>query len=279
MNLKDKNRIPFFQVDAFSSEPFRGNPAAVCIMPCDLDDSLYPSIAQEMNLSETAFVERLDRPGEYRLRWFTPLREVPLCGHATLATAHVLFEHLGFEGEKASFQTLSGSLEAKRAREGIRMDFPRNDPFEVEAPEAILEGLGLSTWEEFQYSDTNQKLLVRVESEKKVRALQPDYNALLAAENSMGWRGVIVTAEGSGRYDFISRYFAPWMGVDEDPVTGSAHTVLAPYWSKLSGKQRMRAYQASERGGELLLELTDERVLITGRATTVIEGFMKLRSS
>jgi PhzF family phenazine biosynthesis protein len=279
MNLEDKNGIPFFQVDAFTSEPFRGNPAAVCIMPCDLDDTLYQSIAQEMNLSETAFVERLDRPGEYRLRWFTPLREVPLCGHATLATAHVLFEHLGFEGEKVSFQTLSGVLKAERAREGIRMEFPRNDPFEVEAPEGILEGLDLSTWEEVQYSDTNQKLLVRVESEKKVRGLQPDFNALLAAKNSMGWRGVIVTAEGSERYDFISRYFAPWMGVNEDPVTGSAHTVLAPYWSKLSGTQRMRAYQASERGGELLLELTEERVLITGRATTVIEGFMKLRST
>ncbi len=279
MNLEEKNRVPFFQVDAFSSEPFRGNPAAVCMMQCDLDEYLYQSIAQEMNLSETAFVEQLDRPGEYRLRWFTPLREVPLCGHATLATAHVLFEHLGFEGEKVSFQTMSGALEAERDREGIKMDFPRNDPYEVEAPDAILEGLGLSTWEEVQYSDTNQKLLVRVESDKKVRGLHPDFNSLLAAENSMGWRGVIVTAEGMGQYDFVSRYFAPWMGVNEDPVTGSAHTVLAPYWSKQLGNQRMRAYQASKRGGELLLELTEGRVLITGRATTVIEGFMKLRSS
>jgi PhzF family phenazine biosynthesis protein len=278
MDHANENRVPFFQVDAFSKEPFRGNPAAVCLMPCDLDEYLYQSIAQEMNLSETAFVEQLDPKGSYKLRWFTPLREVPLCGHATLATAHVLFNHLGFKGERVSFQTLGDELYAEKVEEGIRLDFPRNDPFEVEPPRAQLGAMGLSAWRGVQYSYTNQKLLVHVESEKRVRELQPDYSAMLATENSLGWRGVIVTAGGSGSYDFVSRYFAPWMGVDEDPVTGSAHTVLAPYWHDLLGKRRMRAYQASRRGGELTLELTDDRVYISGAACTVVEGFLSYRS-
>jgi len=263
--------VPLFQVDAFAREPFGGNPAAVCLMPCDLEDPVYRSIAREMNLSETAFAERLGE-GDYRLRWFTPLREVPLCGHATLATAHVVFNHLGFDGERISFQTLSGTLHAERAPEGIRLDFPRNDPAEVEPPRALLRALGASEWRAVLYSWSNQKLLVHVDSEEGVRGIKPDFRGLLAAENSLGWRGVIVTSEGSGPHDFVSRYFAPWMGVDEDPVTGSAHTVLAPYWSGLLGKKRMRAYQASERGGELLLELGEDRVYITGGAVTVLEG-------
>ena len=274
MNSRDGEKVPFYQVDAFSGEPFRGNPAAICIMPCDLDDSLYQSIAQEMNLSETAFVDETDVKGEYRLRWFTPAREVPLCGHATLAAAHVLFDHVGFEGEMITFHTLSGALYAEKVAEGIRMDFPRNDPFKVESQE-VLGVMGLKSWIDVQYSDTNQKLLVHLESGEDVKNIQPDFTAMLATENSLGWRGVIITAKGEGPYDFVSRYFAPWMGVNEDPVTGSAHTVLAPYWSKLLEKQAMVAFQASERGGKLLLRLTEERVQITGEATTVIEGSMR----
>ena len=274
MNHRDHKKVPFYQVDAFSGEPFHGNPAAICIMPCDLEDSLYQSIAWEMNLSETAFVEKMDIEGEYRLRWFTPMREVPLCGHATLAAAHVLFYHTGFDGDAVTFHTMSGALYAEKVSDEIRMNFPRNDPFKV-GPQEVLNTMGLSSWIDVQYSDTNQKLLVHLESEEDVKNIQPNFTAMLDTENSLDWRGVIVTAKGSEPYDFISRYFAPWMGVNEDPVTGSAHTVLAPYWSKLLKKQEMLAYQASKRGGELLLWLTEKRVHITGEAVTVIEGSMK----
>lgn len=266
---------PIYQVDAFTTEPFRGNPAAVCLMPCDLDDALYQSIAAEMNISETAFVQQLEATGEYRLRWFTPVREVPLCGHATLATVHVLFNHAGVEEERLTFHTLSGALYAERAGDSVRMDFPRNDPVEVEPIEPILNALGLDACDDFQYSITNQKLLVLLGDSGEVAGLQPDFDALHSAQNTMGWRGVIATAEGTGGYDFVSRYFAPWMGIDEDPVTGSAHTVLGPYWARRLGKKVMRAYQSSERGGELLLELHDERIDITGESVTVVEGRLR----
>ncbi len=276
MNPEAKPRVPFFQVDAFTKKTFGGNPAAVCFMSCELDDEVYQSIAKEMNLSETAFVEKL-KPGSYKLRWFTPKREVPLCGHATLAAAHVLFRHYKIDMEKVSFQTLSGVLHAEKVSEGIHLDFPRNDPVRIETPGSLLEALGLSACNDVQYSETNQKLLVRLENQENVLGLQPDFSALMAMENTLGWRGVIVTAEGSGAYDFVSRYFAPWMGVDEDPVTGSAHTVLAPYWAGELGKKKMNAYQASERGGELFVELMDDRVLITGGAITVIQGQLILK--
>jgi PhzF family phenazine biosynthesis protein len=268
-------KFPFFQVDAFTRQPFRGNPAAVCLMPCGLEDDLYQSIAKEMNLSETAFAEELDEPGRYQLRWFTPKREVPLCGHATLATAHVLFNHIGVGAPRVSFETLSGTLFAERSAHGIRMDFPRNDPAKVEVIEPVLEALGIEDCADFQYSDTNQKLLVRLENRDMVVGLRPDFSALMGVTNTLGWRGVIVTSEASGPHDFVSRYFAPWVGINEDPVTGSAHTVLGPYWSRILGKDEMRAYQASERGGELLLELTGQRVYITGEAVTVVRGHLE----
>jgi len=261
-----------YQIDAFTGVPFKGNPAAVCLMSCDLEDELYQSIAKEMNLSETAFVEETSLRGIYNLRWFTPAREVPLCGHATLASAYVLFEHAGFDGERITFHTLSGALYAENTPEGIRLDFPRNDPFPVEPPLEALEALGISNPEEVQYSDTNQKLLVLLGSPEEVQSCSPDFDALLAAENPLGWRGVIITAEGPSPYDFVSRYFAPLMGINEDPVTGSAHTVLTPYWAERLGKSEMHAYQSSERGGELNVELTEERVHITGKATTVVVG-------
>lgn len=265
-------KVPFFQVDAFTKEPFKGNPAAVCLMPCELKDMLYQMIAKEMNLSETAFFEPLKESGNYKLRWFTPKREVPLCGHATLATAHILFNELGVKARTISFQTLSGVLLAEKVSEGICLDFPRNDPLEIEPPRTLLKALGLSRCKEILYSETNQKLLVCLDNQEQVLELQPDFNALLSMENKLGWRGVIITSAGSGPYDFISRYFAPWMGVNEDPVTGSAHTVLAPYWMRQLGKRRMRAYQASERGGELLLEVVGDRIHITGEAVTVVRG-------
>jgi PhzF family phenazine biosynthesis protein len=267
------DEAPLYQVDAFTDEPFKGNPAAVCMMPTDLDDSLYLSIAAEMNLSETAFMEQADAEGEYRLRWFTPRQEVPLCGHATLATAHILFSQ-GLKSEMISFHTKSGLLYALRTPKGVRLDFPRNDPYPVETIEDVIEALGIEEPVEFSYSNTNQKLLIEVKEEDAVRSLHPDFSALLKCQNPHGWFGVIVTSK-SRKYDFVSRYFAPWRGVNEDPVTGSAHTVLAPYWAERLGKRKMMAYQASNRGGELGVELLEKRVLITGKAVTVLEG--KLR--
>jgi len=258
-----------FQVDAFTREPFRGNPAAVCVMPTDLDESVYLSISREMNLSETAFLE--ERDDSFALRWFTPLREVPLCGHATLASAHVLFEHLGYCGPRISFKTLSGELYAERAGNGIKMDFPRNDPHPVDPPVEALRTLGVGEFEGTYYSDSNQKLLIHLRHEEAVRSLKPDFSAFLRAPNPLGWRGAIVTAKGAS-YDFVSRYFAPYMGVNEDPVTGSAHTVLATFWAGLLGKSSMRAYQASLRGGELEVELAGDRVLLTGDCVTVVDG-------
>ena len=264
-------RVPFYQVDAFTDEPFGGNPAAVCFMPTGLNDELYLSIAKEMNLSETAFVEEIGA-GRYNLRWFTPVREVPLCGHATLATGHVIFEHRGYQGERVEFVTMAGPLFAERVPDGVRLDFPENKPFPVEPPSEALGALGVRDWEGVSYSDTNQKLVVLLGDEEEIRGVSPDFGKLLEADNPLGWRSVVVTAPGSGRYDFVSRCFAPLMGVNEDPVTGSAHTVLAPYWGEILGKTRMWAYQASERGGSLLVELVDHRVLITGSCVTVIEG-------
>jgi PhzF family phenazine biosynthesis protein len=232
-------KFPFFQVDAFTRQPFKGNPAAVCLMPCGLEDDLYLSIAKEMNLSETAF------------------------------------NHIGVGAPRVSFETLSGTLFAERSAHGIRMDFPRNDPAEVEIIEPVLEALGIEDCADFQYSDTNQKLLVRLENRDMVVGLRPDFSALMGVTNTLGWRGVIVTSEASGPHDFVSRYFAPWVGINEDPVTGSAHTVLGPYWGRILGKDEMRAYQASERGGELLLELTGQRVYITGEAVTVVRGHLE----
>jgi PhzF family phenazine biosynthesis protein len=265
-------QTPFYQLDAFTSTPFKGNPAAVCLMPCNLGDDLYLSIAGEMNLSETAFLEEQD--DGYKLRWFTPKREVPLCGHGTLAAAHLLFTRLGYEDDTVTFHTMAGELYARRAGDGVTLDFPRNDPHPVEPIQGILDGLGVSDYEDFQYSDSNQKIVVLLHGEKEVRGVSPDFQALLRVDNTLGWRGVNVTAPG-GRHDFVSRYFAPWMGVDEDPVTGSAHTVLGPYWAARLGKNRLTAYQASERGGEVRVEVGPERVNLTGRCVLVAEGILR----
>jgi len=266
--------VPFYQVDAFTETPFKGNPAAICFMSTGLQDSLYLAISAEMNLSETAFAEP-EGDGVYRLRWFTPRREVPLCGHATLALAHVLFNERVYRGDELTFKTMSDDLHAYRDRRGVRMDFPRNDPKPVAPIRGILDGLGVGEYLAFQYSDTNQKLLVELGSEEQVRSVNPDFKALLAVDNTLGWRGVIVTSR-SAEYDFVSRYFAPWMGVDEDPVTGSAHTVLGPYWAAKLGKAAMRAYQASSRGGVIHVELSGDRVNLVGGSVTVVRGTLLL---
>ncbi len=253
-------------VDAFALGPFTGNQAGVCVLNEAADETWMQQVASEMNLAETAF---LHREGEhYRLRWFTPAIEVDLCGHATLAAAHVLWTegHLP-PGETVHFQTRSGLLTASGSPDAITLDFPKADLVACDEPEGMLAALGIR--EKPIYIGKSFDYLVHVSSESVVRELNPDYNTL----GKIKTRGVVVTSHSeSGEYDFVSRFFAPAAGINEDPVTGSAHCILAPYWSPLLGKKSMRAFQASARGGEVLVELKGDRVFLGGKAVTTLRG-------
>jgi PhzF family phenazine biosynthesis protein len=250
-------------VDAFTDTPFAGNPAAVCVLPGPAPEPWMQRVAREMNLSETAFLHP-ERDG-FRLRWFTPAVEVDLCGHATLASAHVLWTdgHL-LPGAAARFHTRSGLLTARRAGEWIEMDFPAEAAQPADAPAALREGLGVAP----RYVGRNRMdYLVELDSETAVRALRPD----LARLRALPIRGVIVTARSDApEYDFVSRFFGPAAGVDEDPVTGSAHCCLAPHWGAKLGKAALVGYQASARGGVVRARLAGDRVLLAGRAVTVL---------
>jgi len=254
------------QVDAFTSVPFKGNPAGVCVLGEARDAGWMQLVAREMNLSETAFLVR--RGTAYHLRWFTPAVEVELCGHATLASAHVLFEdgHLP-HGGRAEFETLSGRLFATRNGEWIELDFPADSARPVEPSPLLAQGLGVQS---FRYTGQDRfDYFCELESEATVRALQPDFKLLKQA----GSRGVIVTARAdSPDFDFVSRFFAPGCGIDEDPVTGSAHCTLGPYWASRLGKNDMVGYQASARGGVVRVGVRGDRVLLGGQAVTVLRG-------
>ncbi|MBN1921468.1 MAG: PhzF family phenazine biosynthesis isomerase [Anaerolineae bacterium] len=278
--------LRLYQVDAFTREPFKGNPAAVCLLDSALPDALLQAISAEMNLSETAFVRPLDSENwqnarRFSLRWFTPTVEVRLCGHATLATAAVLFRECGVLAETVAFDTLSGTLMAQRVaggvvEEGIRLDFPMDKPVAAPVPEGVAGALGDV---EVLWSGVGPKtkmlLLHLADSEALIR-LQPDFVRLGATMEAAGLHGPIVTAAASPPYDFISRFFAPGLGINEDPVTGSAHTVLAPYWSGVLGKSACTAYQASARGGQLWVRLLpSDRVEIIGQAVVVLEGRLR----
>ena len=251
------------KVDAFTTEPFSGNPAGVCLLDGPRDDRWMQGVAREMNLSETAF---LLREGDgFRLRWFTPAVEVALCGHATLASCHVLWEEgILAPSETARFATRSGQLRASRRDDLIEMDFPAKPEQKAEPPESLLEAIGAKP----VYLGRNQfDFLALLASEADVRALKPGF-ALL---KTVAVRGVIVTAPASTPgYDFVSRFFAPAVGVDEDPVTGSAHCCLGPYWSQRLGKTELVAYQASARGGIVGVTIAGERVRLRGKAVTVM---------
>lgn len=258
---------PVVQVDAFAARPFTGNPAAVCILPAPRDEGWMQRVAMEMNLSETAFLE--PRGDGYGLRWFTPEVEIALCGHATLASAHVLWEggHLAGDAE-ARFHTLSGLLTCRRDGDWIWMDFPAK-PVEgaAEVP-GLARALGADP---VFVGRSHFDVLVEVGSEAAVRALDPDVSLLRKVEA----RGVIVTARAESadaEYDFVSRFFAPGAGVDEDPVTGSAHCVLAPYWAAKLGRDTLTGYQASKRGGIVRLRAAGDRVHLGGQAVTVLRG-------
>lgn len=263
--------IPISLIDAFTSEPFKGNPAAVCLLQQEQDAEWMQRVASEMNQSETAFVVPRE-DGSYSLRWFTPTVEVDLCGHATLASAHYLWEngHLT-KNEQAKFHTLSGLLTADFSVEGIMLNFPAEPPVPVTAPEELIQGLGLIP----RYVAKNRiDYLVEIDSEDTVRTLKPDFAMLARVEA----RGVIVTSKANrgSEYDFVSRAFYPASGCNEDPVTGSAHCALAPYWQRKLRKDNLLAYQASARGGELKLAIVGNRVLISGKAVTILNGHLSV---
>jgi PhzF family phenazine biosynthesis protein len=250
-----------YQVDAFASQPFEGNPAAVCPLDRWPDDSLLQAIANENNLSETAFF--VPSGSRFELRWFTPAAEVNLCGHATLATAHVLFEHLGYSEPTVVFTTRGGELRVTRDGAHLCMDFPASHPAPCTAPRRLIDGLGVRPAATLAAED----YIAVLADEAAVRAVQPDSAALA----QLDLRGVIVTAPGDNA-DFVSRFFAPRFGIPEDPVTGSAHCALTPYWAARLGRERLTATQVSARGGTLQCQLQGERVLLAGRAVTVMEA-------
>ncbi|MFG0380418.1 PhzF family phenazine biosynthesis protein [Pseudomonas sp. zbq_18] len=252
--------LDFHQVDAFSARPFAGNPAMVYRLDAWLDDALMQRIAAEHNLAETAFVVR--EGASWHIRWFTPACEVPLCGHATLASAHVLFEVYGEPGERLDLLCKSGALAVTREAERLVLDFPAQYLAPAELAE-VAQILG----QRVVRLQIGKELLVELESEQAVRACAPDLKALAGLPGL----GVIVTARGE-RHDFVSRYFAPGIGIDEDPVTGSTHCILTPYWAERLGKTELSAFQCSARGGELHCRLEGDRVKIAGQAVLVASG-------
>jgi PhzF family phenazine biosynthesis protein len=256
-------RIPIYQVDAFTSAVFSGNPAAVCLLDAWIDDRLLQSIAAENNLSETAFLVQTD--SGFDLRWFTPVTEVALCGHATLATAFVLFGYRNWPTNTVKFQTRkSGELSVTKQDDLIEMDFPARPVYPRTPPTGFAEALHITSERVF---GSAEDLMVVLESESAVRDVQPDFDALHRIES----RGTIITARGDTS-DFVSRFFAPRVGVQEDPVTGSAHCVLTPYWANVLGKNILHAFQVSNRGGELFCTNFGERVRISGKAVLYLEG-------
>jgi PhzF family phenazine biosynthesis protein len=259
--------LAIYQVDAFSHGPFSGNPAAVCITPDALDAAIMQKIAAEMAVSETAFLTL----SNHQLRWFTPLAEVDLCGHATLATAHILRQTGQLNvGEHIEFNTLSGPLTATVREDAIELDFPLAQPDMRHVPDPrLLSALGLQESEIVACGKFGAKEMMVVEDALRVEKLKPDFQMLA----TLPGRGVAVTAPGNNAHDFVSRYFAPWVGVNEDPVTGSAHCALAAWWSERLGKTELCAWQASARGGELQIQLSDSgRVRLSGKAHTVLAG-------
>jgi PhzF family phenazine biosynthesis protein len=257
--------IRIYQVDSFTNEPFKGNPAGVCILEEPADDAWMQHVAAEMNLSETAFVRRR-ADEEFDLRWFTPAVEAELCGHATLATAHILWENgILSPDEQARFHTASGLLAADRNGDRIELDFPSNPPEAIEPPIGLVDTLGIAAT---YVGRTRFDYLVEVKDASAVRNAAPDFHGL----KRFGARGVMITARSDAAFDFVSRFFAPGVGVDEDPVTGSAHCALAPYWTDKLARDEVVGYQASARGGIVYCRVAGGRVLLSGHAVTVLRG-------
>lgn len=265
-----------FMVDAFTKEAFRGNPAMVCILTDTIDAEYMQKMAFEFNLSETAFLlpKANDAGNEYEIRWFTPQKEVPLCGHATLAASKVLFERLGIPSDVIIYHSQSGILKAKKDSCGICLDFPLDEPDDnlPHGYEEILLAMGITSYENIFWGRSTKKLVIHLRSYEEVINAHPRYEAMRNI-NIEGVKGVGITSAYNREYHFITRYFNPWAGVDEDPVTGSVHTLLASYWSGILGIKELKAYQASERGGEMVLRIGDKnRLELIGDAKIIFSG-------
>lgn len=255
-------KLDIYQADAFTSKVFGGNPAALIPLTEWLPNETLLNIAIENNLSETAYI--VPEGDKHHLRWFTPGGEVKLCGHATLATAYIMFEELGFEGDTITFNTLSGDLFVQKTETGLKMDFPVWEREEIKTPDLIIQAFGREPDVFFDGYDA----MAVYDDPQFIRNLKPDFSTL----KKYNTRGVIATAPGDQDYDFISRAFFPLLNIDEDPVTGSAHCLLTPYWADRLGKNKLLAHQASARGGDLLCELIGNRVEITGQAAMYMKG-------
>jgi PhzF family phenazine biosynthesis protein len=261
-STEDIMKIPIYQVDAFADRLFAGNPAAVCPLAEWIDEDLMQRIAAENNLSETAFFVK--RGDGFDIRWFTPRVEIDLAGHPTLATAHVIFNHLEYGGKEITFHSQKrGELRVTRTDDLIRLDFPAAGSRTMDPPETLIRGLGAEPREAYEARD----MMAVYETEDEILSLVPDFRILRELDTF----GVIATAPGR-EVDFVSRFFAPQAGIDEDPVTGSAHTILIPYWAKRLNRDKLHARQVSARGGELFCEFHGERVFIAGRAVTYMIG-------
>lgn len=267
-----------YLIDAFTKEPFKGNQAAVCLLEKELEDSILQKIAAEMNLSETAFILPTSIPNKYDLRWFTPTTEVDLCGHATLASSHVLFNELKHESISIDFSTKSGILSVSKVShsDSILMSFPSDYSEIIGINSDILDALNISQDDVVQMSLSNnqQYLTIELKNQSKVKEIKPDYVKLIAyTEIKLG--GIIITSKADDKnFDFVSRFFTPWFGINEDPVTGSAHTTLTCYWQKILNKDNFKAMQISERTGVVHtgIDKNSERVLIQGEAITILKG-------
>ena len=259
-----------FIVDAFTDTPFKGNPAGVCLVERPLSDETMSHIAQELNLSETAFLSPLESAGIFGIRYFSPKMEIPLCGHATLASAKVVFSV--FELDKVHFTTVQNlDLSCRRSGDQIMMEFPVYETRAADSPPALLSALGISSIKNAAYNEETRILLLEIADTDSLAGLDPDFGALERSHDSIN--GVLVTAPSeSDEYDFHSRYFWPWSGTNEDPVTGGTHTFLAKYWASRLGKARMKSFQSSRRTGFMDIELVDDKLLIKSQAVIVFEG-------
>lgn len=259
-------RIKFYQVDAFTDKLFGGNPAGVCPLDDWLPDDVMQNIAFENNLAETAFF--VINGSDFELRWFTPVAEVDLCGHATLAASHVLFNHLDYNRDKIIFHSRSGELRVSKSDDKLVLNFPVDVVKKIEAPEGLVNAIGKKPVEAFK---GKTDYLFVYQTQKEIEEIHPDFDLIMKSKA----RGVIITAKGDN-VDFVSRFFAPEVGVNEDPVTGSAHTTLTPYWAVKLGKKELSAMQLSKRQGKLNCKLINDRVEIAGHAVTYLEGSIKL---
>ncbi len=274
-----REAVKLYQVDTFTDKLFKGNPAAVCILKKPINDGLMQSIALEMNLSETAFLMLegnglIENQKVFPLRWFTPKFEVPLCGHATLATSAVLFSDYNYKGKEIIYETKSGKIITKKDKDRIILDFPVDKVINtnISFKEELLNALGISRYNNIILGERTKKLIIHLENYQEVLRLSPNFE-LMRKLKTKDIKGVGVTAKMKSEYDFVSRYFNPWAGVNEDPVTGSVHTLLASYWSEILNKKELKAYQASKRSGEIILKLREDvRVEIIGKFIIVLKG-------